>query len=312
MIGTNDKLINQARAYIAPVDIQCVIYHSPCPDGFASAFSAWKNVGDNADYMPMDHGMIPNMEKLANKNVLIVDFSFPLYVIEEIISISKKMLLLDHHKTALEDLKDISGCFFDMNRSGAMLAWNYFHDVAPPKLIKYIQDRDLWSWKFKEGRFFHAALDQFHHDTEDPFLYDFRSYSPLLEDKEVQRLIDMGAEVFYKNQEIIQEYTEQAIEYMFIFQDQEYTIFLLEFSDARLVSELADSIQEKSSCDFVMIWHQDKRDKFKVSLRSKNTIDVSEIARSYGGGGHQSASGMILSLHPRDFLELTSRSENDT
>jgi phosphoesterase RecJ-like protein len=34
--------------------------------------------------------------------------------------------------------------------------------------------------------------------------------------------------------------------------------------------------------------------KIKVSLRSNGNVDVYEIAKTYGGGGHRMASGMAL------------------
>ena len=50
-------------------------------------------------------------------------------------------------------------------------------------------------------------------------------------------------------------------------------------------------------CDFSLIWYYDHQDRIiKVSLRSfHDKIDVSEIAKEFGGGGHKKASGFQLS-----------------
>ena len=55
-------------------------------------------------------------------------------------------------------------------------------------------------------------------------------------------------------------------------------------------------------CDFAMIWYYD-HDKcnYRCSLRAfHDTMDVSEIAKSFGGGGHRKAAGFNLpkSKHP--------------
>jgi len=52
---------------------------------------------------------------------------------------------MDHHKSALEDLKGLSpNIYFDMERSGARLAWDYFHPgKEPPAFIDYIEDRGI-------------------------------------------------------------------------------------------------------------------------------------------------------------------------
>jgi len=56
------------------------------------------------------------------------------------------------------------------------------------------------------------------------------------------------------------------------------------------VSELGNSIVENYSCDFAMIISMDGT----VSLRSKGDIDVSEIAKGLGGGGHKAAAGFPI------------------
>jgi oligoribonuclease NrnB/cAMP/cGMP phosphodiesterase (DHH superfamily) len=75
--------------------------------------------------------------------VYILDFS---YDEETLRNLYKKVevVVLDHHKTAEKDLKDLSFAKFDMNKSGAMMAWEYFHpEKEVPLMIRYIQDRDL-------------------------------------------------------------------------------------------------------------------------------------------------------------------------
>lgn len=61
-------------------------------------------------------------------------------------------MILDHHKSAMDDLKNEAGCFFDMSHSGAVLAWHYFFglDTTPPLFLQLIQDRDLLRWDMRE------------------------------------------------------------------------------------------------------------------------------------------------------------------
>jgi oligoribonuclease NrnB/cAMP/cGMP phosphodiesterase (DHH superfamily) len=68
------------------------------------------------------------------------------------------VFILDHHKTAEEELKDIDDKIFDMHHSGAYLSWNYFYDfdnenrsVVSSKVREFIlliEDRDLWTNKY--------------------------------------------------------------------------------------------------------------------------------------------------------------------
>lgn len=43
-----------------------------------------------------------------------------------------------------------------------------------------------------------------------------------------------------------------------------------------------------------MFVYQLEENKFKISLRSKKYVDVSEIAVSFGGGGHARAAGFDM------------------
>jgi oligoribonuclease NrnB/cAMP/cGMP phosphodiesterase (DHH superfamily) len=61
---------------------------------------------------------------------------------------ANKVLVIDHHKSAEKDLKDIEDKYkwFDMTHSGAMLTWFYFFpEISPPLMIRYIEDRDIWT-----------------------------------------------------------------------------------------------------------------------------------------------------------------------
>ena len=50
-----------------------------------------------------------------------------------------------------------------------------------------------------------------------------------------------------------------------------------------------------SGVDVAVFFRELENGSFRVSLRSKNSIDVSEIAGAFGGGGHRNASGCTIS-----------------
>ena len=59
---------------LEPSSVNVVIYHADCTDGFGSAYSAWKLLGNRAEYYPRKHGQEP--PDVKGKNVVILDFSF--------------------------------------------------------------------------------------------------------------------------------------------------------------------------------------------------------------------------------------------
>jgi phosphoesterase RecJ-like protein len=46
--------------------------------------------------------------------------------------------------------------------------------------------------------------------------------------------------------------------------------------------------------EVAVLFREDKKNSYKLSLRSKGKVDVEEIAKSFGGGGHSSAAGCRL------------------
>ena len=64
-------------------------------------------------------------------------------------------------------------------------------------------------------------------------------------------------------------------------------------------------------CDFAMIWYWDHDEKHtKVSLRAfHEAVDVSEISKKFGGGGHKKSAGFQLpkSKHVEDLFDNPGR-----
>lgn len=162
-----------------------VIYHANCTDGFGAAFAAWLKLGNNVEYLPMEYGKVETPEdfdmkvSLAAKGntIYILDFSFPRPIMEALFAHAEKVVWLDHHKTAFEMwtglyVKDgihIEHDYdpgsmrpwvtLDDTKSGAMLAWEYFHPgTEVPMLIQHIDDRDRWQFKLTGTKELHAAF----------------------------------------------------------------------------------------------------------------------------------------------------------
>src|SRR3546814_14723859 len=57
-----------------------------------------------------------------------------------------------------EDREQRLGVIFDMDRSGAGLTWDFFHDAARPPLIDHVEDRDLWRFSLDDTREIMAAV----------------------------------------------------------------------------------------------------------------------------------------------------------
>ena len=110
---------------IDPHSIDLVIYHANCTDGFGAAYAAWKLLGDRATYYAAKYGEAP--PDVKDKCVVVLDFSYDNATTKRLIADAKSFLVIDHHKSAMIELHDVTCTHFDMNHSGAMLSWKFFH-----------------------------------------------------------------------------------------------------------------------------------------------------------------------------------------
>lgn len=279
---------------LEPSSVNCVIYHADCTDGFGAAYSAWKLLGNRAEYHACKHGTPP--PDVKNKNVVILDFSFNNATTKKMIEEAEGLLVIDHHKSAMVELHDISNTHFDMTKSGAILSWEFFHPgKEPPKFIRYIQDRDLWTWELDYSKEFSAAFDMV------PF--EFEEFEKFEDDSVFDDAVKRGSYILAYSKTVVKKVCEKAQPRKL--DDKE----VLVVNASHWMSEIGTRLAP--DCDFAMIWYWDHDAKeTKVSLRAfHDTVDVSEIAKKFGGGGHKKAAGFQLpkNKHVEDIFDKPKR-----
>ncbi len=257
-----------------------VIYHGDCPDGFGVAWSFWKKFKDQATYYPMQHGMpVPEMEK--GSRVYIADFSFKRDILLQMQKDHKELVLLDHHKSAEKELEGLAFAKFDMNKSGAILTWEYLYPEKPiPLLLKYVEDRDLWLFKLPKSKEVHAYLTSVPMEFvawDDLVLKTQNSFDEVVNTGEaILRYNDINVELLCKTARMV-EFDGHKVPSV---------------GSVLLSSELGHALLNKfPESPFSITWFVDKNGGIKLSFRSRGDFDVSELARKFGGGGHKAASG---------------------
>lgn len=260
------------------------IYHGNCADGFGAAIAVRTSLGaEHVDFHAGIHQESP--PEVTGRDVVVVDFSYKRDVIIEMAKIAKSILIIDHHKSAEADLIDLPvnvEARFDMTKSGAVMAWEYFHpDEDTPQLLLHIQDRDLWEFKLDGTREIQAAL--FSHP------YDFDVWEGLLY-SDVQCLRKEGEVIERKHFKDIHEFIGVAAYRMTI---AGYDVPVL--NAPYFWSSDAGHILGEGEPFAACYWDTPGGRVF--SLRSADGgLDVSEIAAQFGGGGHEHASGFRLAF----------------
>ncbi len=264
-----------------------VLYHGNCMDGFGAAWAAWHHLRDSAEYIPVSYGdSLPKLNK--NSKVYIIDFSFKKPIMEELIARHKQVVMLDHHKTAQEDLEGLPGVMFDMTKSGAMLSWEHFHpEESAPKLIQHIQDHDLWQFKLPDTKALMAYLQ-----TEPKDFDDWSSIVLKLDnEQEAPYIFTQGKAILKYQSNQVDLICSQAKVV------EEDGLKCVVVNATTNWSEVGSRLLELfSEADFSKSYYDSKEGFRKFSLRSRGNIDVSEIAKKYGGGGHKAASGYITKI----------------
>ena len=265
------------------------IYHGNCADGFTSAWVVRRALGEDVDFHAGVYQDAP--PDVEGRDVVMVDFSYKRPVLEQIRDRAASVLILDHHKTAEADLRDLPGVVsvFDMNRAGARITWDhYFPNQEPPKLLLHVEDRDLWRFALRKTREIQASVFA--------YPYEFKVWDFLMS-ADLDQLAIEGEAIERKHFKDIRELVGVVTRRMNI-GGHNVPIANLPYT---LTSDAGHHLA-KGEPFAGCYWDTPQGRVF--SLRSTDEgLDVSAIAKLYGGGGHRNASGFRLSYADAAKLE---------
>lgn len=307
--------------------MKLIAYHQNCFDGQTAALVAWKASGKTAATVAVNYSLhkasvstvidhlaqaLPVGTDPQSCILYVLDFSFPLPMLQELGRVFRSVLVLDHHKTAEEDLKDadiptfsyttVEGhtklvykvarnvtVNFCMQESGALMTWkHFFPNSTVPDFVRYVSDRDLWQFRDPKTKPFTAGLGMFRNLT-------LTEMEPLLEDPD--SLIVKG-EVALKIQESRVKSTLSNPAKLITARvgDDEFEVGVYN-APADITSEmLSVYVNTKGNPPVGLTYTIGSDNNVYCSLRSTSAVDCSVIARMMGGGGHSQACGFTVPL----------------
>lgn len=304
------------------------VYHGGCDDGFGAALAVRVRWGSDVAYVPGSYSGFEWPRELHDKRILFVDFSLKQAQMRDLVNgglvgqMPHSVVVLDHHKTAEAELfpwsiggkdgppVDLRGratgksalsridellamnqmeniepivAFFDMHKSGARMAWefcNAAYDV--PRLIEYVEDRDLWRFAIPETKAVSAALRTYPHD--------FDLWSSFIAD--TSRLVTEGGAVLRGHEKNVGEFVKNR--YWTEIGGVSVPVVNVPYHYA---SDCAEAmLKAEPNAPFCASWFRRADGRIQFSLRSRDDrMDVSEIAKKFGGGGHRNAAGFEMS-----------------
>ena len=270
-----------------------ILYHGRnCPDGFAAALAAWLFYEGKAEFIGLDHGdikSVADLPALQGRAVYILDFSFSPDIMRGIEERAAKLVMLDHHKSAADKLTGFAcRCgvvHFDMKKSGARLAWEFFQSEHPmPDLVRFVEDRDIWVWQYPESAGFLAALDM------EPFEFARWQQIATFDALQLASYVERGRAMDEKFRKLASGIAEGAQPILF------NGVSGLMVNAPGVFHSLIGETLCKKSRTFALMWSVDKSGVVKAGLRSEKGFNCIPLAESMGGGGHAQACGFKMGL----------------
>ncbi len=271
------------------------MYHNNCLDGIAAAWVI-RSIFPNALFVPMSYGIndpVEELEKISpswkedNLRLMVVDYSFPR---DTMVFLSRhtELAVIDHHKSAMEECDGLAFCTFDMDESGATLAYKQFYpDRDVPLVLKYVRDGDLWLFDMPGAHEVRAYMQSFPHSVEqiEKFAIQF--------EQDMDMPVLQGGAILRFKQTLVGIMTR----YICIAQIGGFDVPVVNASC--LASEVTEKLcKDWPQYPFVASYYDNTSKALRLwRLTSIGEFDVSVIAAIYGGGGHRNAAGFEQALN---------------
>jgi uncharacterized protein len=260
-----------------------VLYHGGCPDGFGAAYAAWKKFGDTADYIPVRYQQ-PVPPHLEKKELYMLDFCYDKEIMDELLKKSKSLTVLDHHEGIREVVESLPNHVYDANRSGASIAWGYFHPDTPlPTFLKYVEDADLFRMVPDDERAIitYTYSQPWHFDIWDAHVRNIEDPA------ERSKMVERGT--IY--QEYFQLIAHQLAGSAELVNFEGHTCYLVA-GEKMFITALGDQLRQKHPPLALIV--RAGASGLRVSIRSDDTVNAAKLAQKYGGNGHPNSAAFSL------------------
>lgn len=278
-------------------------YHSADFDGLCSG-AIVKRFAPDVELVGYDYDQDFPWEKVAGREVYMVDVSLPPADMQRICDDAKSFTWIDHHPRAITSVLDaevgpmLTNCRVEdypgRKISACELTWEWFApDVAgeypDPKLplaVHLLGRYDVWD---HEGE---PRAMPFQYGARAKILggVDDLQWSELLDpdmDRLTHDILEAGYQLWHYQQS-----EDAKVARACCFDAELDGLKILACNRGLTNSSLFDTVWDPEKYHAMSPFYLNKRGQWKVSLyTTREDVDCSEIAKRYGGGGHQKAAG---------------------
>ena len=307
--------------------MKTLVITSSNQSGLACGYAAWNKLRLSAEYVSLDYGQeLPNLDGIDM--LYILGYSLTIDQLEFLRSNKIQTVIIDdkNHSLYIKLFYDqlgikvekeeidvvVSNDFEDenttqirylinSNKSSIRSCWEHFNPGYDlPKVLKYIEDRHLWKFEYIESRNLYYGLISQSVNNNYNWWHTLCISENLLnfilqKGNTISEYMDVTNREFVLN--------ENNFNYRYL-DGKKVAIFTYTTDISNLSKEI---FKLKEDVDVVLGIKLISNNRTRLELRSrKDTVDVGELARKFGGGGKTNTAGIILSSESyyHDFFDL--------
>jgi len=272
------------------------LYHND-PDGCCAAAVVRRAVGPALSLQPLEIGEPVPWDRIsAHEQIVLVDYSFAPADMQRLRD-GWRFVWVDHHISSIGPLAEaMAGVPGERSVEAAacVLAWRSFLPSEPvPQAVALIGDRDTWQMRYPDTRPFGEGLIQENLDPANDALW-----APLLDDdvRRLQQLIELGRVLYdARLRSIAGIVAHYGFETTF---EGHRTLAVNHRGNGDMGEYIRRAGYPVGYC-YVEVVRAGVL-QTTVTLYSDG-VDVSAIARKFGGGGHRGAAGFQFLRGDRPF-----------
>ena len=278
------------------------IYHIADHDGKGSA-AVVRSVYPETEFLGLNHDMeIPYDEIRKHDKIVVCDIALPLEFMLEL-SRTTDFVWIDHHASVIneynEHLANGGAEIKGLRRIGTAaccLTWEYFYpDKELPEGLKLLGLNDIFDLRDSRVRPFEYAVQSNGVNRPGDKIWD-----DLLNNRiNIDEMVETGKAILswikVRNMRLVRSMS---------FESEYNGLKCICANMPQGYSEFYDSLPNVHEYDFMCNFFMNRRNSWNLSFyTSKDGIDVSKIAASFGGGGHVRAAGASRLKELPEFLK---------
>lgn len=280
-------------------------YHNADMDGICSGAIFHHKYEDDIELIGIDYGDdFPWDTIQKDEKVYMVDVSLDAADMKRLKDLAD-FVWIDHHKSAIDEMKSEGLTFTGIQKvgqAGCELAWWFLYPNKDiPHAVRLLGRYDVWDWQDKEGclEFQYGARSLL--TTPTNHYWSFLLDNTLAGYQLIDQLIENGRAILGYIEQYNKKYCNKTA-----FETQIAGHKAIAVNCDLTNSQMFDSVWDEGKYD-IMLTFVRRPKHWKCSMyTTKDDIDCSVVARSFGGGGHQKAAGFICDSLPFQFAEQAS------